>query len=226
MAVDASQQQDSSSPGGIINMIESHPAISIAVLVVIGALIFSKLKSSTATSAATTTSNTSGLQTTSTGQAIVYVPTTSSFTTINANSNNSSTTNNATTTNNTQTNSNNNNTNSAVGNVGNTTPVATTTTKPVVTPPPAHSTPVAAPAKYGLVWGAVHVVTTDDTNQGANALAHIASQSTKIMQTQQHAPSSISISAGDIVKHNAGLRTNSILKLGQKIILPSYERIS
>jgi hypothetical protein len=76
---------------------------------------------------------------------------------------------------------------------------------------------------YGLVWGAIHIVTSDDTNHGSGALAYIAANSTRIMQTTQHMPTSMSVSASAIASHN-GLASNAILHIGQQIKLPSYER--
>jgi hypothetical protein len=196
---------------GIVNLIESHPAFAIGVLVVIGALIFGQFQKGQATAAANGAS--SGLATDANGNKIVYVPTQEQFITINKNSNNNTNTGNTTTTN-----------NPPVIISPAPVPPPSHTPKPPVQPP-SHHPPVQHPPKYGLVWGARHTVTSDDTNHGAGALAYIASQSTMIMRTQQHAPSSVSISAGDIVKHNPGLRTNSILKIGQSIVLPSYERM-
>jgi len=159
---------------------------------------------------------------------IVYVPTQTTFSTENVGqdfSNDPSLT--SVTTGNTAVNS---------PTTGGTTTTTTVTVNPTPTPPtngnpppvqkpPATTTPPppakSAPAKhYQLVWGAIHVVTTDDTNQGMNALNHIASQSTMIMQTQQHAPSNVSINANDIKSHNPGLTLP--LKLGTRIKLPSW----
>jgi hypothetical protein len=223
---------------GIIQILDDHPEATLAVVVVggllIGGLVLKKKSGlSAGTPGSTAANGATGLATDSQGRPIVYVPTSTSFSTQNIGAQFSndpslqSVSTGAITT------------NSPVsvvatstgGSSGSGTPVITPiplppTPKPPVPPAPSRNPPVSHPAKYGLVWGALHTVTSDDTNHGTGALAYIASKSTQIMHTTQHAPSNVSISAGDIVSHNPGLRTNSVLKIGQVIKLPSYTRIS
>ena len=221
---------------GIIQILDDHPEATLAVVVVggllIGGLMLKKKSGLSGTPGTNSVNGATGLATDSQGRPIVYVPTSTSFSTQNIGAQFSNDPNLQSITTGSIT------TNSPVSVVatgsnssGSSTPVITPiplppTPKPPVPPAPTRKPPVSHPAKYGLVWGALHTVTSDDTNHGSGALSYIAAKSTQIMHTTQHAPSNVSISAGDIVSHNPGLRTNSILKIGQVIKLPSYARVS
>lgn len=213
---------------GFMQVIDEHPEASLAVLalgaVVVGGVLLKK-NAHTATGTANGGVVPSGLAKDANGNPIVYVPTSTSFSTQNIGAQFSndpslqSVTTGAITTNSPVT--------VSAGPVTVQSTPKPPTANPIPTQPhPApHQPAPAPPARYGLQWGARHSVTSDDTNHGSGALAYIAANSTTIMHTQQHAPSSASISAADIVKHNPGLRTNSLLKVGQTIVLPSWTRV-